>query len=317
MSNAVAQSLFNEARALLDAQRVAEACEKFSQSQRLDPSAGTLLNLAICHELQGKTASAWLEFGESWSTALRENRPDRVQLARERMAALEPRLSRLIVRSALTSEALLITLDGREIPSAALGLAVPIDPGEHVLEARSPGKEAFVHRLTIGPDATTTELEIPALQAAAPAPPKSPSSRRPAPERAPAAVPDAGAPRERSSLRRNGSYVLAATAITAAGAGTLFGVQALRFKKFSDQECPQERCSAQGAAWSRQASSSATLSNASFGAALLATGAAIYLWVSEPADAPRQATRRLPPAPSKLSWSLGPTDGFVAWRAEF
>src|SRR5262245_49072385 len=48
-----AEALFREARTLLEAGKVDEACEKFKASSESEPSSGTLLNLAACRLRQG------------------------------------------------------------------------------------------------------------------------------------------------------------------------------------------------------------------------------------------------------------------------
>jgi hypothetical protein len=80
---ALAQSLFKEGRTLMTAGKTAEACDKFAESDRLDPEIGTHLNLAMCHETLGKTASAWVEFGEVADRATAAHDAARSQFARD------------------------------------------------------------------------------------------------------------------------------------------------------------------------------------------------------------------------------------------
>src|SRR4051794_6818295 len=76
----LAQSLFEEGRRLMDSGKFAEACLKLAASLRLDPGAGTQLNLAVCHEQEGKLSTALLEFEEASRRALKDGRRDRERI---------------------------------------------------------------------------------------------------------------------------------------------------------------------------------------------------------------------------------------------
>ena len=56
-----APALAREAKQLMAAGKYAQACPKFAESQRLSPSASTLIDLASCHDKQGKPATAYGE----------------------------------------------------------------------------------------------------------------------------------------------------------------------------------------------------------------------------------------------------------------
>src|SRR4051794_28643756 len=75
-----AQVWFDQARGIMAQGKYAVACGKLAESQRLDPGGGTLLNLAICHEKEGKLATAWEECHEARSMALRDRRSEREKL---------------------------------------------------------------------------------------------------------------------------------------------------------------------------------------------------------------------------------------------
>jgi hypothetical protein len=137
----IAQTLFDEARTLLEAGRFAEACPKLAESQRLDPGGGTLLNLAFCHEREGKTATAWLEFRDALAQAEREHRDDRAAFARAHIADLGPKLVKItiVVPSGMDRSELEVYLDTSRVPREAWHTALRVDPGDHRVSTSAAG----------------------------------------------------------------------------------------------------------------------------------------------------------------------------------
>ena len=181
---AVAEALYRQARDLMAAGKLDEACPKFAESQRLDPATGTLLNLAACHERQGKLATAWLEYSDVIVGARRDGRQDRVDYATERAAALEPRLSRLTLMLAAEADepSLVLELDGESFGRAAVGVPTPVDPGPHVVKASAPGKKPWQHEITIGAEADQQTITVPRLEDAPPPPATAEPSTKPVDE---------------------------------------------------------------------------------------------------------------------------------------
>lgn len=140
-----AEELFTEGRRLMAAERYAEACAKFRESQRLDSGVGTLLNLGRCYAKQGKTASAWHIYGEAAALARAAGQNNREQVARREIDALEPELSRIRIRvpAGPSGANLRVTLDGRPMSHDLWGIETPIDPGDHELAASAPGHKAW------------------------------------------------------------------------------------------------------------------------------------------------------------------------------
>ena len=128
----VAEALFREAKKRMTAGELDAACSKFEESHRLDPLPGVLLNLAVCHEKQGRTATAWSEFQQSLGQAKIDDRVDREELAAERIAALEPRLIRLTVKVAPETaalEGLIVSRDETTLSRAVWGVGIPVRSG--------------------------------------------------------------------------------------------------------------------------------------------------------------------------------------------
>ncbi len=163
---ALAESLFREGKRLSGEHKYAEACPKFQESYRLDHGLGTLLNLASCHESEGKPASAWAEFSEAMAQAKRQGDADRAQLADEHMHALEPKLAHVSIGVAPGANVagLIVKFDARELSAAALGVQIPVDPGRHLLEASAPGKRPYSQTFDTTAAATVLAVTVPALQ---------------------------------------------------------------------------------------------------------------------------------------------------------
>ncbi|HLK41588.1 MAG TPA: hypothetical protein VKU41_32795 [Polyangiaceae bacterium] len=160
-NTALAEQLYLEGQKLMQAGRVDDACAKFADSERLDHALGTLINLAVCHEKQGKIATAWGEFTDAAAQASKGGQRDREGFARGRAEALERRLQKLIIEIAAPVSGMVVKLDGQALPPSALGTAIPLDPGDHQLDADAPGKKTWRQtKLNLGPSAVLTRVQI-------------------------------------------------------------------------------------------------------------------------------------------------------------
>lgn len=229
---AAAQALFEDGRQLMDQGRYDEACPKLEESQRLDPGGGTLLNLALCYEKQGRTATAWQKFKEALGAARRDGRADRASFAQEHITAIEPKLSRLKVDVPPKSRVagLEIRRDEAALRDATWGTALPVDPGEHTISARAPGHESWQTKVTVAPDGDQKTVSVPSL-VALPAPPAG-STPPPQPQGAPFPEPDKG-----TDVQRISGFVIGGVGIVAIAVGAVFGGLAISKDNDADALC--------------------------------------------------------------------------------
>jgi len=161
----LAQSLFDEGRQLMDRGKYPEACTKLAESQRLDPGGGTLLNLAICHEKEGRLGSAYLEMKSALAQAVKDGRKDREKIANEHLAIVSSRVPRLAVHVTREDPGLEVMVDGTVLRKPAWDLLTVVDPGPHVIDASAPGKTPFRYTVTLAEGEQRT-VPIPALDIA-------------------------------------------------------------------------------------------------------------------------------------------------------
>ena len=169
-TNVLADALFRQGRELLEQEKYAEACIKLAESQRLDPKLGTLLNLAHCHEKEGRIATARAEYVTAAALARQKNQHERESFALERIGELEKKLAVVIFRMEQTPAGLALLLDDKPIDAAALNTPMPIDPGKHGITAKAPGKQPFHLEFDVAAKRAEIPLVIPNLQDEPPPP---------------------------------------------------------------------------------------------------------------------------------------------------
>jgi hypothetical protein len=139
-SEARAEARFREGSEAFDHGRVDEACTAFADSLRAFATLGTLLNLALCHEKQGKTASAWAEFVHAAAWANEPAQRDRREFARQHASRLEHGLPRLRIEVPDGEpQSMTLALDGEALSGARLALPLFVDPGNHTVTASATG----------------------------------------------------------------------------------------------------------------------------------------------------------------------------------
>jgi hypothetical protein len=220
-ASGASETLFLEGKKLMQEGRIEEACEKFKASHDGDKSAtGTLLNLALCNEQRGHTASAWGEFRQVASES-DGKRMDRYTLAREHEAKLYPLLSYAVikVRADARVTGLRIVLDNdKPLSDAMLETQLAIDPGEHTVLVEAPDRLPQTLKLTVGGPGAPATLEVLPLELA----------------------PDT--PKSGSSGRRTAGYAVGAVGLAALTTGVVFGIFALTKDNDVKSECPNYSC---------------------------------------------------------------------------
>jgi hypothetical protein len=248
----------------MTAGRYDEACPKFAESQRLDAASGTLLNLAVCHEKQGKTASAWAEYNDVVAAARSEGNAERQKIGLERIHELEPKLCHLQVVATGDSAKhdLAITIDGVRLGSSAWGMAIPLDPGTHDVAVSVSGTTPWSGRVTLAGEGVTSVITVVSQE------PEAPRSAKSG---------DASGMTSRDPMSRQLMYIFGGTGVVALGVGTFFGLKAKSSWDDRNLHCPNGACDDQAVVASRSARRFALAADVSVGVGLVGVGVAMYL----------------------------------------
>jgi hypothetical protein len=216
---AAAEALFRRGREAMEAQRYVEALPSFIESQRLEPAAGTLMNIATCEEKIGRLASAW----QHWREAMDALAPtdDRVTFARNRIQSLEHKLPRLAVSLASGRDrGARVFRDDVELGPATQGVPLPVDAGSHTITVRTPGHhlEQVVVQLREG------EQKRLAVQPGA------------------VEAPPAAFDTQPNAWRKTLGWTLTGVGVAGLGTAAVSGLMLLDNKQTVETNCPQKNC---------------------------------------------------------------------------
>lgn len=266
---AAAEVVFADAKKLVKEGRVNDACPKFEEAQRIDPTPGTLLNLGDCYKQSSppRTASAWGAYQQAGILASKRGDTDRQEAAAQRAQAIAPVLSKVIISPvpAARVAGLEVKWDGKLFGEGSWGTAIPVDSGEHTIEASAPGKKRWTGKVTVRANGGTMTAEVPGLAAAS----------------VDVAATPAEAPAGWSAQRTVGIAVGAA-GLVGIVIGSVFGAKAMSADADSHDHClPTEytQCDSQGVQLGKDAFSAATASTVGFliGGAGLVGGVVTFL----------------------------------------
>jgi hypothetical protein len=281
---AAAAALFDQGVALMEKKDYPAACAKLKDSLAASAGIGTMLYLADCYEQRGLTASAWAQFRQAAALASEKGDP-REKVARRRVEALEPKLAYLTIHVKARASGLTVTRDDAPFSEASWGVAVPIDPGKHVVVANATRKKTWKSDVSIGA-ATRVEVSVPPLEDVpiAAQPPPTPPVQNTQKED----------PATGDNQRLIG-IIVGGAGIVALGVGGYFGLRAQSKldESNADNHCrpPNDICDATGLALRQDAGDAATISTVGVivGVVMIASGVVLYLTAP---SAPARSARR-------------------------
>ena len=294
--SATAGALFEKGVGDMESGRFASACPALEESQRIDPRPGTLFTLAECHANWGKVASAAAQYQEYLDLVSRLPKDQqlrhkaRADIARAQLKKLKPTLPTLtLLLPADAPPGTFVTRNGEVLKGAALGLALPVDPGDYVIVTHAPERPEHETKLSIAlgeskqvPLEVTRPVSKPPLVAPPVTPPAVPVSPPPAPAGPASSAPppaDATPSPDRGSARKTTAYLVGGVGIAGIAAGTVTGLLVFGKKHTVSANCTAHACNDTGLNAAHSAQTLGLVSNIGFGVGIagIAVGAVLLL----------------------------------------
>jgi hypothetical protein len=281
-----AASQFDWGLSEMMAGRYATGCPALSESYRLDPRPGALFTLAECENKWGKSATALAHY-EAYLDAFGRMTEDqqRQQIGRDKIAsAMRDVLRKDVPYLTITlppsaAPGTVVKRDGETLGRPSLGVALPTDPGEHVIIVQTPDGRSVERRVTLRPgrrETVTPELEGAPQSAAPTAAP---------PDRGPAAS-NATTTESVRAGSHTWAYVAGGVGVAGLAVGTVGGLLALGEKSTIQARCgvggDPHLCDAQGKSAADIAQTEALVGTIGFVVGAAGVAGAVILWLAAP-----------------------------------
>lgn len=273
-----ADALFREGRALMQDGDFARACNKLEQSYRLDPAAGTAVNLGDCFDRINKVGSALLAYRAA-KKLLTNGDPRTAPVGRQIDALLE-RVPRLTITLAPDApEGTSVTRDGKDVAGDELGAPLIVNPGRVIIVVTAPGREKVRTVLSVAErDRRTFVADVgdPEGDAGESAPRRRPENARST----------AREPRGGSSSRSTG-LVLGGIGVAGLATGIVTALMANSKEDEASTRCPNDQCTQDGFDAAQSGKTLNTISYIGWGIGIVGVATGGYLlFLTDPDESP-------------------------------
>lgn len=285
--SATAGALFEKGVADMQAAHFETGCPALEESQRIDPRPGTLFTLAECEAHWGKVATATARYQEYLDVVSQlagdqqRRHKARADIARAQLAKLKPTVPTLALTLPKNAPpGTSVTRNGEALNGAALGLPLPVDPGDYVIVTRAPGAPANETKVSVQlGEAKNIQLELAAASA--------PAAASSTPDAASAKI-DLQAPPEPTDAghgtgRKTAAYVVGGVGVAGIVVGSITGALVLGKKSKVNDGCTAGVCNQSGLDAANSAETLGTVSDIGFGVGIagLAVSAVLLLTGSD------------------------------------
>lgn len=140
---------FREGVALENGGNCAGALKVFKEVAEVKSTPQVRIHIAKCEEKTGDYVRALGSYRLTLTEAEEKKLADIVQAATDSIAALEPKIPSLTIQRGEGATVAPITLDDRALGATEIGVAFPVNPGPHVIEATGEGRRPFKTELDL------------------------------------------------------------------------------------------------------------------------------------------------------------------------